>query len=212
MNPHRTITRFAATALVSLAYVALSAVSVGCGGGNETTAPPANTVVAVFTPDTATPGAGSIALLPGTSSGGSVNVRVTVTGVPVFFGAAFRIKYDATALLFGGMVDSTSFLRTGVTDDDVIFTAATKDNPTEIVVTATRKYSALVGPVIVTTTSELVILNFVARRAIPADAPDGDLVFGDPANNQICDGTVTPPGCGAVVVTLPWSGGHVSAQ
>ena len=208
MNPHRTVARFAATAFVTVAYVALSAASVGCGGGNDTTAPPTTTVVAVFTPDDSTPDDGSITLLPGTTSGGSVNVRITVTQVASFFGAAFRIKYDATALQFVGKDDSTSFLRDGVTGDDVIFTAVTKGSPTEVVVTATRKYSALVGPVNVTTTSDLVILNFVARKAIAPVAVEGRLDFADP--KQVCDGTVVGSGCGPITVT--WKGGGVSAQ
>ena len=209
MNPHRRITtRFAASALVSVAYVALSAASVGCGGGNDSTAPSTTTVVAVFTPDTATPADGSITLLPGTTSGAAVNVRVTVTQVAGFFGAAFRIKYDATALLFNGMDDSTSFLRDGVTDSNQLFFLADSQNaPGEIVITATRVFPAVPVP-LVSTTSDLVILNFVARKPISAGAADGRLDFVDP--RQVCDGTVTAPGCGPITAT--WQGGGISAQ
>ena len=208
MNPHRTITRFAATAFVTVAYVALSAVSVGCGGGNDSSGSTTTTVVAVFTPDTPTAADGSITLLPGTTSGAAVNVRVTVTQMASFFGAAFRIKYDATALLFNGMDNSTSFLRNGVTDaSQLYFDANAAISPGEIVITATRFFPAV--PVSVTTTSDLVILNFVARRAIPANAVDGRLDFADP--KQACDGTVAAPGCGSITVTA-WKGGGVSAQ
>jgi len=209
MNPHRTIARFAATALVTLAYVALSAASVGCGGGDDNTSSTDSTVVAVFTPDPLTPPAdGSITLLPGTTSGAAVNVRVAVTQMPSFFGAAFRIKYDATALLFNGMDDSTSFLRAGGTDPSQLFFARDAANsPGEIVITATRVSPAV--PVAVTTTDDLVILNFVARRPIAPGSVDGRLDFGDP--RQACDGTVAPPGCGTITVTA-WNGGNVSAQ
>ena len=210
MNPHRTIARSAATVLVTLAYVALSAASVGCGGGSNGSGSTTTTVAAVFTPDTATPAPGSITLLPGTTSGAAVNVRVTVTGVASFFGAAFHITYDGTALLFNGMDDSTSFLRTGVTANDVIFVVNSTTTPGELVVTATRKDPALVGPVDVTTTSNLVILNFVARKAIAPLAVEGRLDFGDPTQNQVCDGTVVGMGCGPITVT--WKGGGVSAQ
>ena len=207
MNPHRRIARFAASALVTVAYVALSAASVGCGGGNDSTVPPTTTVVAVFTPDTAVPAAGSITLLPGTTSGAAVNVRVTVTQVASFFGAAFRIKYDATALLFNGMDDSTSFLRDGVTDPSQLsFVANSQISPGEIVITATRFFPAVPVP-LVSTTSDLVILNFVARKAIAPTAEGGRLDFGDP--KDACDGSVFP--CGPITVTA-WSGGHVSAQ
>jgi len=209
MNPHRTMSRFAATALVTVAYVALSAASVGCGGGNNSTASSTTTVVAVFTPDTATPADGSITLLPGSTSGAAVNVRVTVTQMSSFFGAAFRIKYDATALLFDGMDDSTSFLRAGVTDSSQLFFFADSANsPGEIVITATRLFPAVAVP-LVSTTSDLVILNFVARKSIAPLAAEGRLDFVDP--KQACDGTVAAPGCGSITVTA-WKGGGVSAQ
>jgi hypothetical protein len=209
MNPHRTMSRLAATVLVTVAYFALAAASVGCGGGNDGTTT-STAPVALFTPDTATPAAGTIALLAGASSGASVNVRVTVTGVAGFFGAAFRITYDPTALLFNGMTDSGSFLRADPTDPNVFFLADGTSQTGQVVITATRIFPAV--PVSVTTTSDLVVLNFIARKAIGVAAPEGRLDFGDPTQNQVCDGTVAAPGCGAVVVTLPWSGGRVSAQ
>ncbi len=202
MMPHRTMSRFAATLLVATASFALPA----CRGGSSTTT--TSGPVAVFTPDTAAPPAATIALLPGSSSGASVNVRVTVTGVTGFFGAAFRVSYDTTALLFNGMTDSGSFLRVGVTDNDVIFLEDHASHPGEVVITATRKDPTVVGPVNVATTSDLVVLNFLARKAIVAAAAEGRLDFSDP--KQVCDGTVAAPGCGAITVT--WSGGGVSAQ
>ena len=210
MNPHRTIARSAATALVTLAYVALSAASVGCGGGNNGSGSTTTTVVAVFTPDTATPAAGSITLLPGTTSGAAVNVRVAVTQVANFFGAAFRIKYDPAALLFNGKDDSTSFLRTGVRAEDVFFDVDSSTTPGELVVTATRLDPTVVPPFNVTATLDLVILNFVARKAIAIAPPavEGRLDFADP--RQVCDGTVVGSGCGPITVT--WKGGDVSAQ
>jgi hypothetical protein len=208
MNPHRTMTRSAATVLVTAAYFALTAASVGCGGGNDSTTS-STAPVATFTPDTATPAAGSITLLPGTTSGASVNVRVTVTEVSNFFGAGFRISYDPTALLFNGMDSSSSFLSADVTDPNQLFFFADSTNsPGEVVITATRLYPAV--PVPAAPTSDLVILNFVARLAIAPGAEVGRLDFGDPTQNQVCDGTVAAPGCGAI--TVSWSGGAVSAQ
>lgn len=137
MNPHRTITRSAATALGIAAYVALSAVALGCGGSNNSSTT-TTTVVAVFTPDTTTPLDGSITMLSGTTSGASVNVRVTVTQVASFFGTAFRIAYDPAALLFNGMDDSSSFLRAGVTESDVLFDVNSANTAGELVITATR--------------------------------------------------------------------------
>ena len=166
-------------------------------------------IFSAFTADTPTPAAGTIALLAGGSSGTSVNVRVTATGLTGFFGAAFRIKYDTTALLFNGMTDSASFLRIGVTDANVFFLADATSVPGEVLITATRIDPTIAPPVNVTLTSDLVVLNFIARVAIAAGVTAGRLDFGDP--KQVCDGTVAVPGCGAVAVTS-WSGGGVSAQ
>ena len=208
MNPHRTIPRFAATVLLSATYLALGAVSVGCGGGNDETSG-TTSAVAIFTPDTPTAADGSITLLPGTTSGASVNVRVTVTQMASFFGAAFRIKYDPAALLFNGMDSSSSFLRAGVTDADLLFIEDHANSPGEVVITATRLDPTVVSPVDVTATSDLVILNFVARRPIVPLAAEGRLDFVDPM--QACNGTETPPTCGAITVTA-WEGGGVTAQ
>lgn len=205
MNPHRTITRSAATALGIAAYVALSAVALGCGGSNNSSTT-TTTVVAVFTPDTTTPLDGSITMLSGTTSGASVNVRVTVTQVASFFGTAFRIAYDPAALLFNGMDDSSSFLRAGVTESDVLFDVNSANTAGELVITATRLDPTVAPPVNVTVTSDLVILNFVARQPIAPNTAQGRLEFADP--KEACDGSVFP--CGPVAVT--WSGGNLSAQ
>jgi hypothetical protein len=208
MNPHRSIARIAATAFVTVSYLALSAVSVGCGGSNNTSSEGTTTVVSTFTPDTPIPANGSITMLAGTTSGASVNVLITVTQIPSFFGAAFRVTYDPTALLFNGMDNSTSFLRNGISDDSqLFFTFDAANSPGEVVITATRLFPAV--PVNVTTTSNLVILNFVARRSIIPAAVEGRLDFADP--KQACDGTVAAPGCGSITVTS-WNGGGVSAQ
>jgi hypothetical protein len=209
MNPHRTMTRFLATVLVVMAYLALAVASVGCGGGNDSTTS-STAPVGIFTPDTPVPADGSVTLLQGTTSGASVNVRVTVTQVDNFFGAAFRITYDPAALLFNGMDHSTSLLNAGITDtsSQLLFIADSANSPGEIVITATRLFPAT--PLPAAPTADLVILNFVARLAIAPGAEVGRLDFGDPTHNQVCDGTVSPPGCGAIAVT--WSGGGISAQ
>ena len=207
MNPHRTMSRFAATVLFTTISFALAAVAVGCGGGSDSTT--SSGPVATFTPDPPAPSAGTIALLAGSSNGTSVDVRVTVTEVPGFFGAAFRIDYDTNALLFNGMTDSGSFLRVGVTDpSQLFFDANATSQPGSVVITATRFYPAV--PVPGAATGDLVVLNFIARVPIAAGAAAGRLKF-DSSGRRVCNGTVAPPDCAEIVVT--WSsGGGVSAQ
>ena len=106
------------------------------------------------------------------------------------------------------MTDSTSLLRPGATDADVLFLADSTSHAGQVIITATRINPDTAPPVAVTTTSDLVVLTFIARKTIAPAATEGRLDFSDP--KQVCDGTTTPSGCGAVTVT--WSGGGISAQ
>ena len=199
MKSLRTLTRFMAP--VVLATMLLPACH-SSGNDNTTSSGP----LASFAPDPSLSGA-RVSLLSGASSGASVDVRVAVTGVPSFFGAAFRITYNTTALLFNGMATTSSFLRTNLTDPSkVFFLEDHTTTPGEIVVTATR--IAPESAVDATTTSDVIVLNFTARQEIVAATAEGRLDFADP--KQVCDGTVAAPGCGSVSVV--WYGGGITAQ
>ena len=186
--------------LALIAIVAL--VLASCGGGSSTTT---TTVVARFTADAPNPGQGTIAILQDSTNGASVTLRITVTEVTNFFGAAFRITYDPNALLFGGWDTSSSFLSEG-SSNNILFSEDHTTIGGTVVVVATRLSPAL--PVNVTTTSTLVKINFIARKPIAAGATEGRLDFGDP--KQVCDGTVAAPGCNPIVVS--WFGGGLSAK
>lgn len=199
----RPLRRPRAAALLAASILLLSLPA--CGGSSS----PTNTEpVARFTPDAATPPAGSIAMLEGSHAGPHVQVRVTVTGVNGFFGAAFRVTYDPTALVFEGLDSSTSLLRQGGVTDSDLFILAQTGNTGELIVTATRLDPTTAGPVDVTDTSDLVILKFGALRSLSVASGAGRLDFGDP--KQACDGTIVPPGCGSIAVT--WSGGLVTTS
>ena len=108
--------------LLAAAFAALTVTALpSCGGGSDGGGG-SNTPTATFTPDTPTPGNATIAMLAGSSNGAAVNVRITVTGIDDFFGAAFRVTYDTNALFFNGMDDSASLLRQGgVSNSDLFF-------------------------------------------------------------------------------------------
>jgi hypothetical protein len=151
-------------------------------------------------------------MLAGSSNGAAVNVRITVTGVDDFLGAAFRVTYDNSAVLFTGMDDSGSLLRQGGVADTALFFEADQSSVAgEVIVTATRLNPAPpptgAGVVDVGATSDLVVLNFSARRAIPGGDVGGELGFGPSREVRAC---ATPTTCAPTAVT--WSGGAVTAQ
>src|SRR5258707_1059239 len=79
---------------LGFAFVVLSAASSCGGGGGSTVSEPVTT----FAPNPVAPGSGTVAMLAGQSSGAMISIRIVVTDVNSFFGAAFRVTYDATAL------------------------------------------------------------------------------------------------------------------
>jgi hypothetical protein len=207
MRIRRFAHRLVAAALAAVVVTALPS----CGGGSDSGGGTTNPT-ATFTPDTPTPGNATIAMLAGSSSGAAVSVRITVTGVDDFLGAAFRVTYDTTALFFNGMDDSGSVLRQGgVADTALFFEANNSSVAGEVIVTATRLNPAPpptgAGVVDVGATSDLVVLNFSARRAIPGGDVGGELEFVPAREVQAC---ATPTTCAPATVT--WSGGAVTAQ
>ena len=203
MPIRRSAHRLVIAVTLALTVTALPSCGGGSDGGGGNTTP-----TATFTPDTPAPGNGTIAMLAGTANGAAVNVRIAVTGIDDFFGAAFRVTYDPTALFFNGMDDSGSLLRQGgVSNNNLFFQANQSTVVGQVVVTATRLNPVTTGTVDVAATSDLVVLNFSARRAIPGGDAGGELVF-DPSHDvQVC---TTPVTCSSAVVTF--SGGAVTAQ
>src|SRR5262245_32992002 len=205
MRIRRTSQRLAVAALIALAVTALPS----CGGGSDGGGGGTTTPTATFTAENPSPGTSTIAMLPGASAGAAFNVRITVTGVNDFFGAAFRVTYDPVALLFNGMDDSGSLLRQGGTAN-VFFQANQNAVPGQIIITATRldPSDPNGGTVDVGPTADLVVLNFSARRAIAAGDAGGVLAFDAAKDVQVCG---TPTTC-ASAAGLTWSAGAATAQ
>ena len=194
----------AVAALVALAVTALPS----CGGGSDSSGGSTSTT-ATFTPDNPTPGTSTIAMLAGASTGAALNVRITVTGVNDLLGAAFRVTYDPVALQFTAMDSSGSVLRQGgVPNSNLQFLENHTSVPGQIIITATRLDPVASGTVAVGATSDLVVLNFTARRAIAAGDAGGLLAFDASRDVQVC---ATPTTC-ASAAGLTWSGGAVTAH
>jgi hypothetical protein len=203
MRIRSTYQSLAVAALVALAVTALPS----CGGGSDSSG--GSSTSATFTPDNPTPGNSTIAMLAGASTGAAFNVRITVTGVNDLLGAAFRVTYDPVALQFTAIDSSGSVLRQGgIPDSSLQFLENHTSVPGQIIITATRLDPVASGTVDVVATSDLVVLNFTARRAIAAGDVGGLLAFDASRDVQVCG---TPTTC-ASAAGLTWSGGAVTAH
>jgi len=178
------------------------ALSLSCGGGDETTL---TGLAATFMPVSATPPAGSVTLQAGPVSGEAFHVRVAATDVNDFFGAAFRVSYQNTIVSFTGMDSSGSFLReTGVTTDFRV------DSTTELgtlIILATRlQQNPPIPGVNVVGTRDLLTLSFFVRSSTAGSRID----FATVPAPVVCDSG--QPVCTPITVTEPWPGGIVVAN
>jgi hypothetical protein len=190
-----------------LAWVAL----VGCpaGGGGGTMVPddgmlPDGPAVS-FTPDNPSPGVGTISMAAGATDGTEFEVRILVTGIDDFFGAAFRVTFDPSIVDYNGFSSGGSFIEgAGITTD---FRAELDSgNPGVILVNATRQ--GQVAGVDAVDSQELLVLSF------EASGPGvGALSFDRAATRQV---SVCPSPTGACTdladSSLTWSGGTLVAN
>jgi hypothetical protein len=132
--------RLALQLLLLLAWVAL----VGCpaGGGGDSRFPDGgmlpDDLSVSFTADNPNPRAATISMADGTTDGNAFDVRVLVTGIDDFFGAAFRVTFDPAVVVYVGFSSRDSFIEdAGVTPD---FRAELDSgNPGVILINATRQ-------------------------------------------------------------------------
>jgi hypothetical protein len=148
----------------------VSAMSVACGGGGGDPSPPINGgLAATWTPAEPNPGAMTISLGSGGTSGANFTVPVQVTGIDDFFGAAFRVRFNSAT------VDFVSFSSAGTVIDAggaTLLITAVEQVPGEVWVNATRQQGAggaYVPGVDVGTTSMLITLNFRATGVVAAN-------------------------------------------
>ena len=153
--------------LRSAAYAAFFAfvltTSFACGGGGDGAT---GVLTATFTPDTSTPGASTVAMLPGSTSATFFNVRITVTDTDDVYGAAFDITYPSTLIAYQSADNSTSFLRDGGLGTGQLFFKVDSSTAGRLIVSATRT-GALPG-VDVSGTRDLIVLRFQARTGFNA--------------------------------------------
>lgn len=156
----RSILRSAAYAAF-FTLVLTTSFACGGGGGDGTT----GVLTASFSPENPSPGAATVAMLPGSVSTTDFNVRITVTGTNDVYGAAFDITYPSNLISYQSIDSTTSFLRDGGATN-LQFTVDPTSQAGRLVVVGTRL--GVQPGVDVTGTRDLMILRFRARTGFSA--------------------------------------------
>jgi hypothetical protein len=155
---------------------------------------------AAFSGPGGTPAAGTVTMQPGSVNGDTFEVRIAVTGVNDFFGAAFHVAYDPAVVEYVSADDAGSFLREGGASTSFLYGGAAGD----LSVSATRLQDGggTIRGVDVPGTRDLVVLTFRAK----ASATASPIAFGNP--QEVRDSTQPPPGRS---IAVSWEGGTMSA-
>jgi len=161
---------------------------------------------ATFTAADPSPDAMSLSLAPGASSDAAFEVRVLVTDVDQFFGAAFRIVFDASTVDYHGFSTSDSFILAGRASTDFRVEPDAAD-PGVLLINATRQ-GQLAG--IDANGSELLLtLAFEATGTTAGNS----FSFDTPASRQVVSCPQPPAACTEYPdYQLNWSGGTLTAN
>ena len=204
MNRRIVSPRFASIFLLAV----VCTLSLACGGGGGNRLPPEG-LTASFAPANPAPGAMTISMGTALVSGAGFQIPIVVTGIDDFFGAAFRVNFDAASADYAGFSAANSFIDTG--GGVVVLINAAAGAPGQLLVNATRQQGG--GGVYVPGVTPpaapdnvLIWLNFRARVETAAN----NFTFSNQEVNSCDDGTQTCPVVNPM--TLTWSGGTMAAN
>ncbi|MDH3784530.1 MAG: cohesin domain-containing protein [Acidobacteriota bacterium] len=174
----------------------------GGGGGGGAVIPPG--LVAAFAGGNPTPGAMTINMTSGPSNGSTFSILVNVTGIPDFFGAAFRVTFNGATASLAGSSAAGSFIDVG--GATVNFNAV-ESTPGTVLVNATRQ--GMVAGVSPAATDLLITLTFNADAATGGNV----FTFGTAADREVRTCATANGVCPALNDNmLTWSGGTMVAN
>jgi hypothetical protein len=206
MNTNKQMTLFRLTCIALI--VAFGMLMPACGGGgSDGGGGTTNPLTASFTPENPNPAADTIGMA-GQTAGANVAVEIQVTGIDDFFGAGFRVTYDADTVTFAGFDAVGSLLEDHAGNTEIDARELDPGNLGTILVTATIQDAAQPAGIDVVGTRKLLTLNFQATTTIAA--PGNMIEFGDPRDVQIC--AVQGGACNEVSGALAWPGGTIRAS
>lgn len=168
-------------------------------------------LIARFAPDEPAPGPGTVSMQAGPTSNDVFEVKIMVTGVNDFFGAAFRVTYPSASVRFLSADTGDSFLCEAPVDcsdpAQAEFIVDAASHPGQVVVSATRlqNEAGTVPGVDVSGSQELLSLTFQATREIAS--PGQPMGFADPL--EVRDSAQPPPGN---EISVTWAGGTITAS
>jgi len=203
MNRRLVSPRFASIFLLA----AVCTLPLACGGGGGNVLPPEGLQV-TFQLANPAPGAMTISMGPALIAGAGFQIPITVTEIDDFFGAAFRVNFDAASVDYVDFSATNSFIDTG--GAVVVLINAAPGVPGQVLVNATRQQGGggayVPGVTPVAPDNVLIWLSFRARVATAAN----NFTFSNQEVNSCDDGTETCP----IVdpATLTWSGGTMAAN
>jgi hypothetical protein len=186
---------------------ALCTLAAACGGGGGNQLPPEGLTV-TFAPANPNPGAMTLSMGTALISGAGFQIPILVTGIDNFFGAAFRVNFDAASADFVGYSAVDSFIDTG--GGVVVLINAIDGAAGEILVNATRQQGLggvyVPGVTPVAPDNILIWLNFRANTETAANT----FTFSNQEVRACNDATQTCPVVDPGLLT--WSGGTMAAN
>jgi hypothetical protein len=204
MKTTHTIARFTSVALALTLGMLMPACGGGGGsddGGNGGT----NPLTARFTPANSNPGPNTLNMTASTS-GANFTVRVNVTGINDFFGAAFDLTYNPSDVNFVSAATANSVL---ITQGGGVQTQFNVDESTPGVVSVSATRVGQVAGIDIAGTSELISLNFKATDT----TGNNPFTFGTAAERLVETCPAPPAACSDVPDgSLTWSGGTMTAS
>lgn len=204
-RPSAPVRRGLGPAAALLACALLTGCPAG-GGGYSDDGTLGGGLQATFVADDPSPAPMTLSLAPGVAVEAAFQVRVLVTDVPGFFGAAFRVAFDPTVVRFDGFNAAGSFIEgAGIATD---FRAVADPGGAGLVLVSATRQGQFAG-VDAVGSRLLIALNFTATRATAGS----ELGFDAAATRLVTTCPAPPAACSEVPDSgIIWSGGTLTAN
>jgi hypothetical protein len=191
------------TSVLAVLAVLLAA----CGGDDNGSIVIPTGITASFTADAPAPATPSVVFRSGAVAGATIDLRVTVAGVPDFFGATFHVSFDPSMVTFGGCRLPADPFVAGPSGQDPVDTRcalATSGHTVAVSVTRLASGGQATG-IDAVDPSDLVLLSFTALQSTAGTRLD----FSGVEPRMVVNSSAWP---GSEVAGVSWAGGTLAAH